>query len=308
MSLNTINLPEFEILQPVECSENREAYRARWSAMNQDVRLIVLPRALSEEQEFRAHFRQQRPILESLSHPSVPQFFGWGEVDGQLYYYTEDTDSPSLNELLSAERKFTWDEIADIGWQIASVLQHIHNAGVYHGQLNFDSVLISDGLRVSVTQLGESFRTELNNDTDHWIQQVKRDLTDLGNILGTLADHAIPTDIAEVASIEPIVRQLITDLQSDSSANFPESARSVQARLGSQLISTSGDSIELVDQREGMSHSGRSIVDELFDDLPTKEIQAQSSADAAKLQIVQIVVIAAVAIVILAFLVYVFQM
>jgi len=60
--------------------------------------------------------------------------------------------------------------------------------------------------------------------------------------------------------------ELIADLDNSSSTM---TARDVQGRLGRMLLEFAGDSIAMVDERNGQQLSRRSIVDELFDDEPT---------------------------------------
>jgi hypothetical protein len=140
-----------------------------------------------------------------------------------------------------------------------------------------------------------------------WLDQVNHDLIALGSMLDRLVSSASSGEESGSETAEAVVRQLVEDLRDPHSPNFPVTARQIQGRLGNQLITMSGDSIELQDQREGMSHSGRSIVDELFDDIAPDRTSTDHYPDQIKAPVspaswgVFIILAAIVAIVLLTF-------
>ncbi|MCA9048527.1 MAG: hypothetical protein KDA89_07350, partial [Planctomycetaceae bacterium] len=89
------------------------------------------------------------------------------------------------------------------------------------------------------------------------------DLQALGKIIrrtGTFPAAAGDPSFSDEVNVR--MERLLTDLECPSSEML---AREVQGRLGDMLLLISGESIEMVDQRDHQRLSRRSIVDELFD-------------------------------------------
>lgn len=324
------NSENFEILTELYRTDSYVAWKVRRS--DQPLRLTRISRSLSETESFRAAFRKDQATLSSLTHDSILQFVDWGENDGQLYYLTEFPDGTSLAERLAAGETFTEDELTDIGWQIASALQHAHNQGVAHGHLTLESVVVADPLRVKVAGFGLHRWIAAAQGITHetWSDLAIRDLAGLGAILTALSENMRSSDSAgsspetdaasgrqsesrdvTAARIDlrtPSVDHTVSNselqmLIQDLTPPGPElMARDVQGRLGNILLQFAGESIEMVDHRKGQGLSRRSIVDELFDDpetaLPQETNRKKSQEKTGCLSVILAVVLTCASVVI----------
>ena len=251
----------FELLQPRSSGCWYSEFQVKLLPSGLKQRLLRFESGTSTSQEFRAAFRKDLPTLQNIRHGNILSVTGWGESDGKLFYLTDLPDGKALNELLSPGR-FSWDEVTDIGWQIASALQHAHNIGIVHGGLNADCVIVSDQIRVQVTGFGvQRWIDAADADSDRTIvPDPAIDLRDFGRILQELIGQMSTSDAA--TQREPM-QQLVDELQLPDALLI---ARDVQGRLGNMLLNESGDAIEMVDDRKGQNLSRRSLIDELFDE------------------------------------------
>ncbi|HEX6986669.1 MAG TPA: serine/threonine-protein kinase [Planctomycetaceae bacterium] len=95
---------------------------------------ILLPQVTKDE-TIAGRFAREIEILERLSHPNVVAFYGSGKHDGRWYYVMELVDGGTLKRLLARKGALDWQDAVEIGWQVCSALQHLHNYGIIHRDL-----------------------------------------------------------------------------------------------------------------------------------------------------------------------------
>jgi eukaryotic-like serine/threonine-protein kinase len=139
----------------------------------------VLSGHLADDPNFRERFKQEIETLKRLLHPNIVQLHGYGEEDGHLYYVMELVEGKSLQEELSAGRRFTWREVTRIGIAIAAALKHAHDRGIIHRDLKPANLLIDADEHVKLTDFGIA---KLYGGTN---------VTAEGGVLGT-ADYMAP--------------------------------------------------------------------------------------------------------------------
>lgn len=262
-------LSAFELLEELsqDGSDGVTVWRAQCTEARADLRLTLFSAKTSASAGFRAAFRKDQTTLRAEPHVNVAAMLFWGEDDGQLFCVTKVPGGIPLSERLAAAEGLSWDELTDIGWQIASVLQHAHNRGLSHGALTTSSVYVSSDVRVSVADFGVQRWLISNQGAGSFVQSAAQDLRDVGQLLKAATRSTLNSSDVTVASDQvQAMEDLIDDLHHSGSSI---TARDVQGRLGRMLLEVAGDSILMVDERNGQQLSRRSIVDELFDDEPT---------------------------------------
>src|SRR5512145_44062 len=95
----------------------------------------VLSGHLADDTNFRERFKQEIETLKRLLHPNIVQLQGYGEEDGHLYYVMDLVQGRSLQNELSAGRRFDWREVVRLGIAIAQALRHAHDHGIIHRDL-----------------------------------------------------------------------------------------------------------------------------------------------------------------------------
>lgn len=281
-------LREFEILETFR--EGTECTRslARHPDYTTPVQLIVFAGKLSANPDFRRGLKTDRSMLEMLRHQGLVNLLGVSESDGTLFCWTEACDFPTLAQQLEDGTPRSTDDIIEIGWQICSALQQAHNLGIVHEFLAADLIQISDSLRVCLADLGiarwlhlavaaEADPSEIEPHAPALItvsvlasrESVEKDLCDLARVLQLLLDQNDDQQPAAVA-----LRSLLQRILDADQPQIPLTAREFQGRLGELLLGTDQQEIPIVDERNSVVGSRRSIVVELFESDQQRRSQA----------------------------------
>ena len=300
-------LSAFDLLE--ELSQGSFGGVSVWRARSPDsqsyLRLTLFSVQTSALTGFRSAFRKDVTTLSEAPHDNVPEMKYWGEHQGQLFFATQMPGGVSLDKQLDAGDALSWDELADVGWQIASVLQHAHNRGLSHGALTLSSVYVSEDVRVLVADFGVQRWLTGSESPASFVELAARDLFQLGQLLKAVAKSALDSRKVGTATEQSrALDELIAELECDNSTI---TARDVQGRLGRMLLEVAGDSIRMVDERDGQQLARRSIVDELFDDetsLP-QQLRAHQTTTATPGSTVRIVVVVIIIAAIAAMIVFI---
>lgn len=322
---------DVEVVRPIASCDQYSVFEAVSRADSKPVRLTVFSAEVSQCSDFRRALKSNRAMLMMLQHQSVLRFLGSGESSGQLYYWTAPTESRSLAERLQSGRRFSSEDIIEIGWQVCSALQQAHNLGLAHGGLSMETVLISSNLQVTLSQFGvarwlkaarESTEGSSSNSAIITVstlasrEEVEKDLSDLASVLHALTKVETSSDSAEsstgndaarspspIAASSPgttdtLLERLLARLTSSGNPSQLTSAREFQGRLGEILIGPGDDTMPLVDRRESTGTSKRSIIVELFeppeslDQIPSGS--RSSAGTARRRQILPLMIVAVI--------------
>ncbi|MBL7041533.1 MAG: serine/threonine protein kinase [Pirellulaceae bacterium] len=114
----------------------------------------VLSDVLAADPRFRERFRGEVETLKKLRHKNIVTLHGYGEEDGRLFFVMELVHGQSLELDLRANRRFAWNEVADIGVQVCAALKHAHDHGVIHRDLKPANLLMTADGTVKLTDFG----------------------------------------------------------------------------------------------------------------------------------------------------------
>ncbi len=283
--MTDLDLNDFEIERELCSYPDRRVLTAIHKATGEAVRLTEFSAEISLRPEFRRAVKMDRAMLAMLNHQSILKFRGYGEAGGTLFLATDASELAPLSDQLPEGRRFSSEDIIEIGWQVCSALQLAHNLGLAHGGLSAETILLSDNLQVMVVDFGVARWLKAASQADASgssgpalitisalasRQDVEQDLRELAALLTQLLltcddnDEAEPGKVPMQVMLERLLARFeISD--PESVAQKPTSAREFQGRLGEILIGTGDDSMPLVDHRNAAATSRRSIVVELFE-------------------------------------------
>jgi serine/threonine protein kinase len=309
-----LDLKDFEIERELRSYPERRVLAAVHRHTGESVWLTVFSAEISQRPEFRRAVKQDRAMLAMLQHQSIVKFLGYGESEGALLLVTESSDSAALSERLTTGRRFSSEDIIEIGWQVCSALQLAHNLGMAHGGLSTESVLLSDNLQVTVIDFGVVRWLKAAAEADDSAtsgpalitvsalasrEDIDRDLRDLAGLLSRLLQACSDEDEPEPGRVTTrvMLERLLARFEpsrNSGGGQRPWSAREFQGRLGEILIGTGDDSMPLVDHRNAAATSRRSIVVELFEphesSLPSDAVTHESATSAWRKRILPIAV------------------
>lgn len=150
-------------------------YRATDQGTGDVIALKVLSPDVSHDSLIKARFQREMMILEKLNHPNMVQYRGGGKHGEQLLFAMDLLRAGTVKELLQATGRFSWQETAECGRQIASVLQYAHNHDIIHRDLKASNLFITDGGQLKLGDFGIARDTRAE------------DLTATGITVGTYA-------------------------------------------------------------------------------------------------------------------------
>ena len=283
--MTDLDLNDFEIVRELRLYPERRVLAAVHKTTGEAVRLTEFSAEISLRPEFRRAVKMDRAMLAMLKHQSILKFRGYGDAGGTLLLATDACDLVPLSDQLPKGRRFSSEDIIEIGWQVCSALQLAHNLGLAHGGLSAETILLSDNLQVTVVDFGvarwlkaaalidapaSSGPALITISALASRQDVESDLCELAGLLTLLLQTCNDSDEAEPGKVpmRVMLERLLARFEINnpaSAAQRPSSAREFQGRLGEILIGTGDDSMPLVDHRNAAATSRRSIVVELFE-------------------------------------------
>lgn len=196
--------------------------RAHDRVLDRPVALKLL-RTGADDETLRARLRAGARLAGSLHHPGIARVYDYGEVEVRdeptPYLVMQYVEGTSLRQLVRRSRGLGVTEVLDLVGQIADALGAAHAAGIVNRDLKSSNVLVTDGGRAVLVDLGLA-------GTIHAGQQSA--LSDL-EALGLLAQECL----TPLSDVPPAVTGLVTELMAEDPADRPSSAAEVAERARS---------------------------------------------------------------------------
>jgi len=153
-------IPGYELIQMVGKGAMAKVYKARQISLDRVVAMKVLPKRLSENQEFVNRFYQEGRAAARLAHSNIVQAIDVGcTADGFHYFVMEYIEGKTLYDLMlprpSGEgRTFSEAEALDITIQVAEALNHAHQKGLIHRDVKPKNIMLTPHSVAKLTDLG----------------------------------------------------------------------------------------------------------------------------------------------------------
>ena len=136
-------LGNYHILEQVGRGGMASVFKALDLAHERTVAVKVLSPQLALEPNFKVRFEREAQVLRGLEHPNIVPILDYGEESGLAYIVMPYMKVGTLSDRLKGG-DLTIEESARIIGQIASALQHAHEAGVVHRDVKPSNILIDE--------------------------------------------------------------------------------------------------------------------------------------------------------------------
>jgi len=103
--------------------------------------------------EYTVRFIREARNLQSLEHPNLIEFHSQGLSDGLPWIATKYVPFGTLRENM-VPYSSGWERFLELAEQMASAIDYLHAEGVVHRDIKPENVLIDDGWRVRICDLG----------------------------------------------------------------------------------------------------------------------------------------------------------
>jgi hypothetical protein len=119
------------------------------------VKEILLPEGLdrAERDYLIARTLREARAAARLHHPGIVTVYDAIQFDNVPWTVMEFVSGPSLQDVITREGRLPWEQVAELGMNLADALAHAHAAGVVHRDLKPSNVLLA-GRRTVLTDFG----------------------------------------------------------------------------------------------------------------------------------------------------------
>jgi serine/threonine protein kinase len=164
----------YRIVHLLGVGQTAEVYEAEDLSLQRRVVVKVLLADLAAHESVRRAFRDRIIRASTLSHPHLARVFDGGQESGAIFMISEYLSGGSLDDVLAAGRRFSVDDGARLGRDVASALAYVHEQGFVLGNLSpskllFDAegqVRVSD---VALAGLASAYRERMTVDDARYL-------------------------------------------------------------------------------------------------------------------------------------------
>jgi serine/threonine protein kinase len=132
----------YQILGRLGAGGLGEVLRARDTVHGRTVAIKCVPAALSADPGRAAALRKTAAALADVSHPGLAEVYECGESSGELFLAVEYVPGQTLTEL-TAGRGLHPRRATEIALDVAEALGALHAAGLVHGDVRPDNIVIT---------------------------------------------------------------------------------------------------------------------------------------------------------------------
>ncbi len=158
-------LPAFEIQREVGQGSMGLVYEAIVREDGRRVALKVLPPSLTLTERALARFMREGEIMSKIRHPGIVEVYDLGHRDRLHYFVMEFVDGVNLEDRL-AVGPLPYQQVAEIGCQVARALQFAHDRGVVHRDVKPSNLILRENGDVAITDFGLARETGTGSMTE----------------------------------------------------------------------------------------------------------------------------------------------
>jgi len=148
-------LGQYKILDRIGAGGIGEIYRARDTQLGRTVALKLLISDVASDNLLRERFLRDAHATTVLSHPNIASLYEIGDEQGHVFLAFEFVPGEPLNALI-AGRAINPRRAVDLGIQIADALADGHAAGILHGDIKPDNIIVTPRGNAKILDFGLS--------------------------------------------------------------------------------------------------------------------------------------------------------
>ena len=145
-------LGPYQILAPLGAGGFGQVFRARDTRLGREVALKVLPSHLMTDELAIHRFVREARAASALNHPNIVTLHDVGQSGDVRFIVMELIDGCTLRDVLRTEVSI--ERGIDLGSQIARALSVAHGAGIVHGDIKPENVMVRTDGYVRVVDFG----------------------------------------------------------------------------------------------------------------------------------------------------------
>jgi len=150
----SITIGRYEIIETIGQGGFAIVHRAHDLQLDREVALKELRPGLLHDTGWVRRFQREARAIARLDHPGIVPIYDVYEAENRLFIVMRLVNGPSLDGLISAQRRLPWATAIQFMEQIADGLDYAHNQGILHRDLKPANILIDADRGPLLTDFG----------------------------------------------------------------------------------------------------------------------------------------------------------
>lgn len=145
ISAGSVIAGRYRLEERLDAGGRAQVWRATDSELSRPVAVKMLVTPEGGDPRFVEAFRNEAQSEANLKHPNIVEVFDWGHDEDVNYIVMEFLEGQTVRKLLEGGT-FAPDRVITVGRQAAAALAHAHAAGVAHGLIGPENIVVdADG-------------------------------------------------------------------------------------------------------------------------------------------------------------------
>jgi hypothetical protein len=140
----TLKAGRYKVEQPIGQGGMGVVFRAYDTRLPRRVALKMVPPEVCCDGELLRRLSQEARAVAAISHPAIATIYDFEEQGQESFIVYEYVDGITLRDR-QVQRRFSIDEVIEIGIQLAEALRAAHDRGVVHRDLKPENLMLISG-------------------------------------------------------------------------------------------------------------------------------------------------------------------
>ncbi|MDB5350927.1 MAG: serine/threonine protein kinase [Planctomycetota bacterium] len=149
-----LRIDKYELQDVIGQGGMGRVYLARDTRLNRKVALKILSRERMTNPRALARFRREAKVGAQLQHENLVRIYDEGDAHGVRYLVMEYIEGKTVGHVIAELGKLPPATAASLGRQVALGLEHLHQKGLLHRDVNPMNILIDHDGTAKLTDLG----------------------------------------------------------------------------------------------------------------------------------------------------------
>jgi serine/threonine-protein kinase len=143
-----------QVFEPIGTGSYGDVYRAWDKRLDREVALKVLSSGVPSAWQPGSAVIEAGRRLAAIRHPNVITIYGADRIDERVGLWMEFVRGRTLEQALRDDRTFTEAEVTPLGVELCGAVSAVHAAGLLHGNIKAQNVMLDDGARLVLMDFG----------------------------------------------------------------------------------------------------------------------------------------------------------